>query len=95
MGGARGGYDGGKRKKRSKIHMAVDTPGCLLSLPVTPASGGSFEVEGLTRMIQVVTSDRAEIAYVDQGYTVARAAGTAAIAASRHRGIALEIVERA
>src|SRR5258706_15458874 len=34
--GHRAGYDGAKRKKGSKIHMAVDTLGHLLSLPVTP-----------------------------------------------------------
>ena len=36
--GGRAGYDGGKRKKGSKIHMAVDTLGHLLALHVTPAS---------------------------------------------------------
>ncbi len=32
------GYDGGKRKKGSKIHIAVDTLGHLLALHITPAS---------------------------------------------------------
>lgn len=36
--GHRGGYDGGKRKKGSKVHMAVDTLGQLLALHVTPAN---------------------------------------------------------
>ena len=36
--GARGGYDGAKRKKGSKVHAAVDTLGHLLALHVTPAS---------------------------------------------------------
>lgn len=31
-------YDGHKRKKGSKVHMAVDTPGHLLALRVTPAN---------------------------------------------------------
>ena len=35
--GDRGGYDGAKRKKGSKIHIAVDTLGHLLTLHVTPA----------------------------------------------------------
>ena len=35
--GKRGGYDGAKRKKGSKVHMAVDTLGHLLSLHVTAA----------------------------------------------------------
>ena len=36
--GERAGYDGGKRKKGSKVHIAVDTLGYLLGLVVTPAS---------------------------------------------------------
>src|ERR1700710_400126 len=35
--GGRAGYDGYKRKKGSKAHMAVDTLGHLLALHVTPA----------------------------------------------------------
>ncbi len=36
--GERAGYDGGKRKKGSKVHLAVDTLGYLLTLVVTPAN---------------------------------------------------------
>ena len=36
--GARAGYDGAKRKKGSKLHMAVDTLGHLLAAHVTPAT---------------------------------------------------------
>ncbi len=36
--GTREGYDGYKRKKDSKTHVAVDTPGNLLAVAVTPAS---------------------------------------------------------
>ena len=36
--GPRAGYDGGKRKRGSKLHMAVDTLGHLLALHVTPAN---------------------------------------------------------
>lgn len=36
--GARAGYDGHKRKRGSKRHMAVDTLGHLLALHVTPAN---------------------------------------------------------
>ena len=35
--GPRAGHDGYKRRKGSKVHMAVDTPGHLLALHVTPA----------------------------------------------------------
>ena len=36
--GARGGYDGAKRRKGSKVHAAVDTLGHLLALHVTAAA---------------------------------------------------------
>lgn len=36
--GERAGYDGHKRKKGSKMHIAVDTLGHLLALYVTPAN---------------------------------------------------------
>ena len=36
--GGRAGYDGHKRKKGSKVHLAVDTLGHLLALRVTPAN---------------------------------------------------------
>jgi transposase len=87
--GERAGYDGGKRKKGSKIHMAVDTLGHLLALHVTPASAEDRgEVERLARTVQAVTNDTVELACVDQGYTGQRAA----TAAARH-GIALEVVK--
>ena len=38
--GTRAGYDGGKRKKGSKLHLAVETLGHLLALHVTPTSTG-------------------------------------------------------
>lgn len=36
--GARAGYDGAKRKRGSKVHLAVDTLVHLLALHVTPAN---------------------------------------------------------
>jgi len=36
--GARAGYDGAKRRKGSKVHVAVDTLGHLLAAVVTPAN---------------------------------------------------------
>ncbi len=38
--GARAGHDGAKRRKGSKVHIAVDTLGHLLALTVTPADQG-------------------------------------------------------
>jgi len=37
--GPRAGYDGYKRKRGSKVHIAVDTLGHLLAMHVTPANG--------------------------------------------------------
>jgi transposase len=68
--GARAGYDGAKRKKGSKVHMAVDTLGHLLSLHVTPADEQDrAQVGDLVKQVQQETGYSVEIAFVDQGYT--------------------------
>ena len=68
--GGRAGYDGHKRKKGSKVHMAVDTLGQLLALSVTPANEQErAQVQRLAEQVQEVTGNSVEIAYVDQGYT--------------------------
>lgn len=77
--GHRAGYDGAKRKKGSKVHMAVDTLGHLLSLHVTPADRQDREQVGkLAREVQKQTGKSVELAYVDQGYTGDRPAEAAA-----------------
>lgn len=51
--GHRAGYDGGKRKKGSKVHIAVDTLGQLLALHVTPANEQDrAQVEVLAQQVQ-------------------------------------------
>jgi transposase len=73
--GSRGGYDGAKRKKGSKVHAAVDTLGNLLALHVSPASEQDRgQVEELAEAVQQATGGSVELAYVDQGYTGERAA---------------------
>ncbi len=68
--GARSGYDGAKRKKGSKVHLAVDTLGHLLALHVTPANEQDRDQVGqLAEQIQTVTEEAVEVAFVDQGYT--------------------------
>jgi transposase len=68
--GARAGYDGHKRKKGAKTHVAVDTLGHLLALLVTPASTQErAQVEQLAAAVQEATGESVELAYVDQGYT--------------------------
>jgi transposase len=76
--GGRAGYDGAKRKRGSKVHMAVDTLGHLLSLHVTPADEQDrAQVGKLAREVQKETGKSVELAYVDQGYTGERPAEAA------------------
>jgi transposase len=87
--GTRAGYDGAKRKRGSKVHMAVDTLGHLLALHVTPADVGDRQaVAQLAADIQDATGDSVELAYVDQGYT-----GQATAEAAAAEGIALHVVK--
>jgi transposase len=87
--GERAGYDGAKRKRGSKVHMAVDTLGHLLRLHVTAADDQDrTQVKELAQQVQEVTGQSVEIAFVDQGYTGDQAAEDAA----KH-GIKLEVVK--
>lgn len=66
----RADYDGHKRKKGSKVHMAVDTLGHLLALHVTPANEQERDqVTQLAQQVQETTGDTVQVAFVDQGYT--------------------------
>jgi len=86
--GARAGYDGHKRKKGSKVHIAVDTLGHLLALRVTSADQQErHQVETLAREVQQATGESVQLAYVDQGYT-----GQDAAQAAAAYGIQLEVV---
>src|SRR3982750_1276175 len=68
--GHRAGYDGAKRKKGSKIHLAVDTLGHLLALHVTPADKQDrAAVKKTAKDVQKATGKSVELAFVDQGYT--------------------------
>ena len=88
--GSRGGYDGAKRKKGTKLHAAVDTLGHLLALRVSPANEDDRkEVSKLSEEIQQATGENVELAYVDQGYTGEKASGAAA-----EHGIQLEVVKQ-
>lgn len=89
--GARAGYDGHKRRKGSKVHMAVDTLGHLLALQVTPANAQErAQVRELVHQVQAVTAEQVQIAYVDQGYT-----GTEPAAAAARAGIHLVVIKLA
>src|SRR3712207_1584679 len=68
--GGHGGYDGAKRRKGSKVHVAVDTLGHLLALVATPADAQDrAHVAELSHRVQEVTAASVEVAFVDQGYT--------------------------
>lgn len=87
--GGRGGYDGAKRKKGSKVHLAVDTLGHLLALLVTPANEQDREqVQALAQAVQEATGQSVQVAFVDQGYT-----GEEAAQAAQEQGIHLEVVK--
>jgi transposase len=87
--GARAGYDGHKRKNGSKVHMAVDTLGYLLSLHVTAASEQDrARVGQLAEEVQEAAGESVELAFVDQGYT-----GEAAERAAKEHGIELSVVK--
>jgi transposase len=87
--GHRGGYDGAKRKKGSKVHAAVDTLGHLLALHVSSASEQEREHVGeLAQALQEATGESVELAYVDQGYTGERPAKEA-----EAHGMRLEVVK--
>jgi transposase len=87
--GGRAGYDGAKKKKGSKVHIAVDTLGHLLALTVTAASEQErAQVAELTAKLREVTGGTVEVAFVDQGYT-----GEAPAAEAGAAGIRLEVVK--
>jgi len=68
--GARAGYDGYKRKKGSKVHLAVDTLGQLLGVHVTPADEQErAQVGVLCEAVQQATGQTVKLAWADQGYT--------------------------
>jgi transposase len=87
--GPRAGYDGYKRRHGSKVHMAVDTLGHLLTLLVTPANAQEREqVAPLAKAVQEVTEQNIKVAFVDQGYT-----GDGPAKAAQQQGIRLEVVK--
>jgi len=87
--GHRAGYDGAKRKKGSKVHMAVDTLGHLLTLHVTPADEQDrAQVKKMAREVQKMTGKSVELAFVDQGYTGEKPAEDA-----KKQGIELHVVK--
>jgi hypothetical protein len=70
--GERAGYDGYKRKKGSKVHLAVDTLGNLLVLRITAANEQERAQAGeLLTNAQSATGNSIEVDFADQGGTQA------------------------
>ena len=87
--GARAGYDGHKKRKGSKVHIAVDTLGHLLALAVTPANEQDrAQVGQLAEAAQAEVEEPVKVAFVDQGYTGEQPAQAAA-----QQGIELLVVK--
>ena len=87
--GGRAGFDGHKKKKGSKVHVAVDTLGNLLAVTVTPANEQERgQVQQLAADVQAATGNTVEIAFADQGYT-----GEEPAAAASDQGIRLIVVK--
>ena len=87
--GPRAGYDGYKRKRGSKVHMAVDTLGLLLAVHITPASEQErAQVAELASQVPHVTGRTVKVAFADQGYT-----GEAPAQAALDEGIDLQVIK--
>jgi transposase len=87
--GGRAGWDGHKRRKGSKVHLAVDTLGHLLALHVSAADEQErAHVGRLAQAVQDATGQHVELAYVDEGYS-----GPNAAAAAAAHGIQLAVVK--
>jgi transposase len=87
--GGRAGFDGAKKRKGSKVHVAVDTLGHLLALQVTAADEQDrAQVGALAEAMQAATGQNVELAYVDQGYT-----GEKPAAAAQEHGLRLAVVK--
>jgi transposase len=87
--GTRAGYDGAKRRRGSKVPMAVDILGHLLAAHVTAATEQDrSQVRALAAKVQEVTGDAVALAFVDQGYT-----GTQAAQDAQAHHMQLEVVK--
>lgn len=88
--GHRAGWDGAKRRKGSKAHIAVDTLAQLLSVVITPANEQErAQVSELCRQVQEVTGQTVTVGFGDQGYTGEETEDAAAV-----HNIDLQVVKK-
>jgi transposase len=89
------GDDWSKRRKGSKIQLAVDTLGHLLALVVTPANAQDrAQVAARAAAVQEATGRRVKVGFVDQGDTGEQAEADAAAHGIRLEVITLEEAKR-
>ncbi|MGF6735734.1 hypothetical protein OKW50_007907 [Paraburkholderia youngii] len=68
--GPRAGYDGYKRRRGGKVHMAVDTLRQLLAVHVTPANEQErAQVAEPARQVQQAMGEAEKAVFADQGDT--------------------------
>ncbi|MFC4637839.1 IS5 family transposase [Deinococcus hohokamensis] len=88
--GHRAGYDGAKKRKGTKVHLAVDTLGHLLAVLTSPANEQDrAQVYDLCLEVQEASGVNVQLAFADQGYTGKDTAIQAAAA-----GVELVVVKR-
>ncbi len=93
--GERAGDEGYKRRKGSKVHIAVDTLGLLLAAHVTPANEQErAQVKELAEAVQEVTQNSVEVAFVDQGYRGDNPQNEAKAAGMELIGVKLEAAKK-
>jgi transposase len=83
------GHDSYKRRRGSKVHMAVDTLGQLIAMTVTPADEQErIQVKALCEAVQEATGETVRLAWAGQGYM-----GKQAKQDAQSSGIDLQIVK--
>ncbi|WP_189093942.1 IS5 family transposase, partial [Deinococcus ruber] len=88
--GHRAGFDGAKKRKGTKVHLAVDTLGHVVAILTTPANEQDrAQVKDLCLEVQEATGVHVEVAFADQGYTGEQTAREATEA-----GVELIVVKR-
>ena len=87
--GAAAGYDGAKKRRGRKVHMAVDTLGDLLVIYITAANEQDRDqVAELSEKVQGVTAGHVQLAFVDQGYT-----GQQVIDDAASQGLKIQVIK--
>ncbi|SMB97170.1 transposase, IS4 family [Deinococcus hopiensis KR-140] len=88
--GHRAGFDGAKKRKGTKVHLAVDTLGHLLAVLTSPTNEQDrAQVKDLCLEVQEATGAHVQVAFADQGYT-----GEQTALQATEAGVELIVVKR-